>query len=162
MDGFRVMPLAEASMIGDFFCTVTGDIHVIDKKHFLAMKDGAIIANSGHFNVELNLAALSKITKSKRHIREFVEESFKCAGIEIRWEGKDYDEKGINTSTGKVVVEVSREYYRPSEVDLLVGNASKAKEHLGWEAKIRFKELVKMMVEEDIKKIKNKKMEGIL
>jgi len=66
MDGFRVMPLVEASRIGDFFCTVTGDIHVIDKKHFLAMKDGAIVSNSGHFNVELNLAALSKITKSKR------------------------------------------------------------------------------------------------
>lgn len=74
MDGFRVMPLAEASRIGDFFCTLTGDLHVIDKKHFLAMKDGAIVSNSGHFNVELNLAALSKITKAKRKIREFVEE----------------------------------------------------------------------------------------
>jgi adenosylhomocysteinase len=74
MDGFRVMPLAEASRIGDFFCTVTGDLHVIDKKHFLAMKDGAIVSNSGHFNVELNLAALAKVTKARRKIREFVEE----------------------------------------------------------------------------------------
>lgn len=74
MDGFRVMPLAEASRIGDFFCTLTGDLHVIDKKHFLAMKDGAIVSNSGHFNVELNLAALAKMTKSRRKIREFVEE----------------------------------------------------------------------------------------
>ena len=74
MDGYKVMPLAEASKIGDFFCTLTGDIHVIDKKHFLTMKDGAIVSNSGHFNVELNLDALSKITKSRRKIREFVEE----------------------------------------------------------------------------------------
>ncbi len=55
MDGFRVMPLAEASKIGDFFCTLTGDQNVIDKKHFLAMKNGAIVSNSGHFNVEFNL-----------------------------------------------------------------------------------------------------------
>ncbi len=74
MDGYRVMPLAEASKIGDFFCTLTGDIHVIDKKHFLAMKDGAIVSNSGHFNVELNLNALAKMSKSRRKIREFVEE----------------------------------------------------------------------------------------
>ena len=65
MDGFRVMPLAEASKIGDFFCTVTGDIHVIDKKHFLAMKNGAIVSNSGHFNVELNLKALETVTKKR-------------------------------------------------------------------------------------------------
>ncbi len=74
MDGYRVMPLAEASKIGDFFCTLTGDIHVIDKKHFLAMKDGAIVSNSGHFNVELHLKALTKMSKSRRKIREFVEE----------------------------------------------------------------------------------------
>ena len=74
MDGYRVMPLAEASKIGDFFCTLTGDIHVIDEKHFLAMKDGAIVSNSGHFNVELNLNALAKMSKGRRKIREFVEE----------------------------------------------------------------------------------------
>ena len=74
MDGFQVMPLAEASKIGDFFCTLTGDKHVIDKKHFLSMRDGAIVSNSGHFNVEINLDTLSAITKSRRKIREFVEE----------------------------------------------------------------------------------------
>ena len=74
MDGYSVMPLAEASRIGDFFCTVTGDIHVIDKKHFLAMKNGAIVSNSGHFNVELNLKALAQIARSRRPMREFVEE----------------------------------------------------------------------------------------
>jgi adenosylhomocysteinase len=74
MDGYQVMPLAEASKIGDFFCTLTGDKHVIDTKHFLAMKEGAIVANSGHFNVELNLEGLATITKSSRMIRDFVQE----------------------------------------------------------------------------------------
>ncbi len=74
MDGYQVMPLAEASKIGDFFCTLTGDKHVIDIKHFLAMKEGAIVANSGHFNVELNLEGLATVTKSRRVIRDFVEE----------------------------------------------------------------------------------------
>jgi len=74
MDGYQVMPLAEASKIGDFFCTLTGDKHVIDTKHFLSMKEGAIVANSGHFNVELNLEGLAKITKCSRAIRDFVQE----------------------------------------------------------------------------------------
>ncbi|NIP32010.1 MAG: adenosylhomocysteinase [Candidatus Dadabacteria bacterium] len=74
MDGFRVMPMSEAAAIGDFFCTVTGNIHVIRKEHFQKMKDGAIVSNSGHFNVELDLDGLSQITKSKRVIREYVEE----------------------------------------------------------------------------------------
>ncbi|MDA8161450.1 MAG: adenosylhomocysteinase [Desulfobacteraceae bacterium] len=74
MDGYGVMPMAEAAPIGDFFCTVTGDIHVIRKEHFLNMKDGAIVANSGHFNVELDLEALSGITENQRTMRPFVEE----------------------------------------------------------------------------------------
>ena len=74
MDGYGVMPMAEAASIGDFFCTVTGDIHVIRKEHFLKMKDGAIVANSGHFNVELDLEALSGITENQRTMRPFVEE----------------------------------------------------------------------------------------
>ena len=74
MDGYGVMPMAEAAPIGDFFCTVTGDIHVIRKEHFLNMKDGAIVANSGHFNVELDLEALSGITENQRAMRPFVEE----------------------------------------------------------------------------------------
>lgn len=74
MDGYRVMPMAEAAPIGDFFCTLTGDINVIDVEHFKLMKDGAIVANSGHFNVELNLDALEKISKKKRSVRDFVDE----------------------------------------------------------------------------------------
>jgi len=75
MDGFRVMPMAEAARIGDIFITATGDIHVIDVQHFEVMKDGAIVCNSGHFNVEINLKGLRQISKGDpRLVRPFVEE----------------------------------------------------------------------------------------
>jgi adenosylhomocysteinase len=74
MDGYQIMPLIEAAKIGDIFVTVTGDINVIDKAHFSKMKDGAILANSGHFNVEINIPALEKLAKSKRQVRPFVDE----------------------------------------------------------------------------------------
>jgi adenosylhomocysteinase len=74
MDGFRVMPMMEAAPIGDIFCTLTGDINVIDKHHFEVMKDGAIVSNSGHFNVEVNIPALEELSEEKRRIRQFVEE----------------------------------------------------------------------------------------
>jgi adenosylhomocysteinase len=74
MDGFAVMPIRQAARIGDFFCTLTGDINVIRREHFATMKDGAIVANSGHFNVELDLDGLKSISKSNRVIRPFVEE----------------------------------------------------------------------------------------
>ena len=74
MDGFTVLPIRKAAKIGDFFCSLTGNIHVIRKEHFLLMKDGAIVANSGHFNVELDLEGLKDISISSRVIRPFVEE----------------------------------------------------------------------------------------
>jgi len=74
MDGFQVMPMIDAAKIGDIFVTVTGDINVIDEAHFAVMKDGAIVANSGHFNVELNIPALAKMSTGKRLVRPFVEE----------------------------------------------------------------------------------------
>ncbi len=74
MDGYTVMPLLEAAKIGDIFITVTGDVSVIDKAHFLLMKDGAIVANSGHFNVEINIPALEKMAQKKRPIRSSVDE----------------------------------------------------------------------------------------
>ncbi|MEW6456919.1 MAG: adenosylhomocysteinase [Acidobacteriota bacterium] len=74
MDGFEVMSMDEAAGIGDVFVTVTGNKNVIRKEHFLKMKDGAIVANSGHFNVEIDLNSLEEISKSKRKVREFVEE----------------------------------------------------------------------------------------
>ena len=74
MDGFQVMPIEKAAPIGDFFCTLTGNINVIRRNTFPTMKDGAIVANSGHFNVELDLTALEKISKGRVMIRDFVEE----------------------------------------------------------------------------------------
>ena len=74
MDGYRVMPIREAAQVGDFFCTLTGDINVITKDDFLLMKDGAIVANSGHFNVELDLKGLGDVSTNKRDMRDCVEE----------------------------------------------------------------------------------------
>ena len=74
MDGYQVMPMIEAAKIGDIFVTVTGDINVIRREHFLLMKDGAILANAGHFDVEIEKEALNEMAKNVRKIREFVEE----------------------------------------------------------------------------------------
>ncbi|HRR40742.1 MAG TPA: adenosylhomocysteinase, partial [Syntrophales bacterium] len=74
MDGFRVMTIDEAASLGDFFCTLTGNIHVIRKEHFLKMKDGAIVANSGHFNVELDLEALGAMAVARRKVRSNIDE----------------------------------------------------------------------------------------
>ena len=74
MDGFRVMPMAEASSIGDIFITVTGNRHVIDREHFERMKDGALVCNSGHFDLELNLVALRELSADAMRVRPFVDE----------------------------------------------------------------------------------------
>ena len=74
MDGFRVMPMGEAAPIGDFFVTVTGNLKVIRGEHFAAMKDGAIVCNSGHFNVELDIPALEKLSKKKLAVRSGVDQ----------------------------------------------------------------------------------------
>lgn len=74
MDGYQVLPIKEAAKIGDVFVTTTGDTRVIRREHFLLMKDGAIVANSGHFNVEIDIPALEKLAKSKKRIRDFVDE----------------------------------------------------------------------------------------
>ncbi len=74
MDGYRVMPGVEAAALGDIFVTVTGDINVIDRQHLERMKDGALIANSGHFNDEINIPALEELSTNKRRVRDFVDE----------------------------------------------------------------------------------------
>lgn len=83
MDGFQVMPLEQASELGDLFVTVTGDKNVISAQHFERMKDGAIIANAGHFNVEIDIPALNKMAVQKRNIRKFVEEYTLKSGRKI-------------------------------------------------------------------------------
>lgn len=86
-------------------------------------------------------------------VREFVEKAFKVAGINIKWHGNGTNEKGINSQTGEVLVDINPRYFRPTEVDLLLGNPSKAEKKLGWKRKVNFDELVYMMVEEDLKLI---------
>lgn len=119
MDGFQVMPMADAAKIGDFFCTVTGNIAVIRKEHFELMKDGAIVANSGHFNVELALDQLEEIAVSKREIRAFVEE-YKLA-----------DGRCINILAGGRLINLSSAEGHPSSVmDMSFANHALSMEYL--------------------------------
>lgn len=119
MDGFRVMPMREAAKIGDFFCTVTGDIHVIDLPHFELMKDGAIVANSGHFNVELNLDALAKVSKKRRQVRDFLEEFTLPSGKRIYVLGE-----------GRLINLAAAEGHPSSVMDMSFANQSLCAEYM--------------------------------
>jgi len=92
-------------------------------------------------------------TGETHSVREFVELVFREVGIEIGWQGEGVDEVGVDRATGDVVIEIDPRYYRPTEVELLLGDPTKAKEKLGWEAKVGLRELVKMMVEADLGKL---------
>ena len=91
-------------------------------------------------------------TGETHSVREFVELVFGEVGIEIEWRGEGVNEVGVDVATGAVLIEIDPRYYRPTEVELLLGDPTKAKEKLGWEAKVGFEELVKMMVEGDLKR----------
>ena len=93
-------------------------------------------------------------------VREFVEEAFRVLGEEIVWKGSGVDEKGYLKSNNKAVVGINPRYYRPTEVELLLGNPARAKEKLGWEPKTTFKDLVRLMVEADFKKAQNRSGNG--
>ena len=97
-------------------------------------------------------------TNETHTVREFIEESFSYFGETIIWEGKGINEKGFLKSSGKVVVEINPTYFRPTEVDILIGDYSKAKEKLGWEPKTKFRELVRIMVKSDFETLKNIKI----
>ena len=89
MDGFQVMPMADAAPLGDLFVTLTGNLHVVRPEHFVRMKDGAIVANSGHFNVELDLEGLARISSERREVRRMVEEyTVKGKRIMVLGEGR--------------------------------------------------------------------------
>jgi adenosylhomocysteinase len=119
MDGYRVMTIAEAAGVGDIFCTVSGNVNVIRKEHFLKMKDGAIIANSGHFNVELDLDGLREVTKSKRKIRDFVEEFQLKQGRRVYLLGE-----------GRLINLASAEGHPSSVMDMSFANQALASEYL--------------------------------
>jgi len=91
-------------------------------------------------------------------VREFIEESCKVLDIDLEWKGKGIDEVGIDRKTGETIIEIDPKYFRPTDVQLLLGDASKAKEILGWEAKIKFKDLVKVMIDGDMDILKNNKV----
>jgi len=97
------------------------------------------------------------LATGKNHsIREFCELAFKELNIQIEWQGKGEDEIGVNAQTGKQLIGIDEKYYRPTEVEQLLGDASKAKEELGWEPKISFEELVKLMIHADWEKVKKR------
>lgn len=119
MDGFRVMPMSQAAKIGDFFVTVTGDLNVIREEHFKVMKDGAIICNSGHFNVEIDIPALKKLSKKRRGIREFVEEYTLKDGRRINLLGE-----------GRLINLASAEGHPSSVMDMSFANQALAAEYM--------------------------------
>ncbi len=95
------------------------------------------------------------VATGKNHsVRQFVEKSFEAVGIKIKWVGEGLQEKGIDSSTGNILVEVSPEYFRPSEVEALLGDVSKARRELRWQPRTSFEDLVKMMVEHDLAALK--------
>ena len=93
-------------------------------------------------------------TNENHSVREFIEYAFSFAGISITWKGSGADEVGINSKSGKVLVKINPKFFRPGEVDLLLGDYSKAKKELGWEPKVKFKELVEIMVQRDVERVK--------
>ena len=90
-------------------------------------------------------------TNETHTVREFVEAAFRELGITVRWEGTGIDEKGYDAQTGKLLVDVNPEYYRPAEVEFLWGNPAKAEKVLGWKRKVDFKALVAMMMDADLR-----------
>ncbi|MEK7575347.1 MAG: adenosylhomocysteinase [Patescibacteria group bacterium] len=119
MDGFQVMPMREAAKIADFICTVTGNRSVVGAKEFAVMKDGCIISNSGHFDVELDLKALAKMAKSRRPIRDFVEEFVLASGARVYVLGE-----------GRLVNLASAEGHPASVMDMSFANQALGAEYM--------------------------------
>jgi adenosylhomocysteinase len=119
MDGFRVMPMIEAAKIGDIFVTVTGDLNVVDQRHFEVMKDGAIVANSGHFNVEINIPALESMSVKKSLVRPFVERYTLKDGREIHILGE-----------GRLINLASAEGHPASVMDMSFANQALSAEYM--------------------------------
>ncbi len=119
MDGHEVMPMDEAARIGDIFITLTGDRDVLDRQHFEAMKDGAIVANSGHFNVEINIAALAEMSESQRRVRDSVDEYHLMDGRKIFLLGE-----------GRLINLAAAEGHPASVMDMSFANQALAAEHI--------------------------------
>jgi adenosylhomocysteinase len=149
MDGFEVIPIIEASAIGDIFVSVTGDINVISKKCFRKMKDGAVIANSGHFNVEIDIAGLKKMAKKKRFIRDFVEEYTLPGGRRVYLLGE-----------GRLINLASAEGHPSQVMDMSFANQALCAEYMVKNAKKLKKKVysVPRVIDEKISSLKLKAM----
>ncbi|MBU4128980.1 adenosylhomocysteinase, partial [bacterium] len=119
MDGYQVMPLNEAARVGDIFVTASGDIGLIDKRHFRAMRDGAIVANAGHFNVEINIPALERMAKKKRSIRGAIDQYILPGGKRINLLGE-----------GRLVNLACAEGHPPTVMDMSFANQALSVEYL--------------------------------
>ncbi len=119
MEGYRVMPMIDAARIGDIFCTVTGDLNVLDRHHFEVMKDGAIISNSGHFNVEINIPALAEMSVEKKLVRPFVEQYVTKDGRSLFLLGE-----------GRLINLASAEGHPASVMDMSFANQALAAEYM--------------------------------
>ena len=137
MDGYRVLPMAEAAKVGDVFVTLTGNVHVIRVEHMRAMKEGAIIANSGHFNVEIDLEGLKRAGKGPVPVRDFVEE--------WRLDGKQL----YVLADGRLVNLAAAEGHPASVMDMSFANQALAAEHVVRHAKDLGREVLRIPRELD-------------
>lgn len=149
MDGYRVMPMNEAVQIGDFFCTLTGDINVIDKHHFELMKDGAIVSNSGHFNVEINIPSLEEMCVDKQLVRPFVEQYTLKDGRQIHILGE-----------GRLINLASAEGHPASVMDMSFANQALSAEYIVKNGK-DLKKIVYSVPEEIDREIARLKLEAM-
>ncbi len=149
MDGYRVLPLREAARVGDIFVSVCGDTSVLRREHFLLMKDGAILANSGHFNVEIDLKSLGKLARKKRRIREFVEE------YTLR-----NNRRLFVLGEGRLINLVAAEGHPPSVMDMSFANQALACEFVKKKAK-SLKRIVYRVPREIDKKIARLKLKSL-
>jgi adenosylhomocysteinase len=139
MDGFQVMPMMDAARIGDIFCTVTGDINVVDRQHFEVMKDGAIVANSGHFNVEINIPALAEMSNGDPNlVRPFVQQYTTKDGRKINILGE-----------GRLINLASAEGHPASVMDMSFANQALAAEFMVKNAKTLEKRVYSVPAEVD-------------
>src|SRR6266498_1178159 len=149
MDGFRVMSMPEAAKLGDVFCTVTGNKNVLAKEHFEVMKDGAIISNSGHFNVEIDIPALEKMSSSKRTTRDFVEEYSLRDGRKINLLGE-----------GRLINLAAAEGHPPSVMDMSFADQALSCEYMVKNCKTLEKTVYRVPEELD-KRVARLKLESI-
>jgi adenosylhomocysteinase len=148
MDGYQVMPMADAAPLGDLFVTLTGNLHVVRPEHFARMKDGAIVANSGHFNVELDLEGLAGISSERREVRNMVEE-FTVKGKRVMVLGE-----------GRLINLAAAEGHPASVMDMSFANQALAAEVIAkdWKTLAKAVHRLPVAVDQEIARLKLQSM----